>query len=49
MVTGKIDVREAAAHLPDAPTTSEEEGLLAEGAAEYAAADLDDAEAEAIA
>jgi type I restriction enzyme S subunit len=49
VVTGKIDVREAAAHLPDSSTPSEDEGLLAEAAAESDAADLDDAEAEVIA
>ena len=46
MVTGQIDVREAAAHLPDAPTSLEDVGLLAEAAAESDAADVDDAEAE---
>jgi type I restriction enzyme S subunit len=49
VVTGKLDVLEAAAHLPDAHTTSEDEGLLAEAAAESDAADVDDAEAEVIA
>jgi len=49
VVTGKIDVREAAAHLPHASTPSEDEGLRVEAAAESDAADLDDAEAEVIA
>jgi type I restriction enzyme, S subunit len=49
VVTGKIDVREAGADLPDVPTTSGDEGLLDEAAAESDAANLDDAEAEVIA
>jgi type I restriction enzyme, S subunit len=48
VVTGKIDVRQASADLPDASTTAEDEGLLAEAAAESDLADLDDAEAEVI-
>jgi type I restriction enzyme S subunit len=46
VVTGKIDVREAAAHLPDAPATLEDDELLAEEVAKSDAAELDDAEAE---
>jgi type I restriction enzyme S subunit len=49
VVTGKIDVREAGAQLPDAPAPSEDEGLLDEAATESDAADLDDAEAEIVA
>jgi type I restriction enzyme, S subunit len=45
-VTGKIDVRQAAVDLPDAPATSEDEGFLAEDAAESDAAEVDDADAE---
>jgi type I restriction enzyme S subunit len=46
VVTGKIDVRHAAAHLPDAPTTLDD-GLLASEAEESDASELDDEEAEA--
>jgi type I restriction enzyme S subunit len=49
VVTGRIDVREAAAHLPDAAAPSEDEGHLAEEAAESDDAELDDAEAEVTA
>lgn len=45
-VTGKVDVRVAAADLPDEPTTSEDIGLLTDDVAEADAAELDDAEAE---
>ena len=48
VVTGKIDVREAPAHLSDAPTTLEDDDLLAEEAAESDAAELDDADAGVI-
>jgi type I restriction enzyme S subunit len=46
VITGKIDVREVAAHLPDAPATLEDDDLLAEEVAESDAAELDDAKAE---
>ena len=46
VVTGKVDVRVAASHLPSAPTTLEDERLAAGDAAESETAELDDAEAE---
>ena len=46
VVTGQIDVREAAVHLADAPATLEDDELLAEEVAESDVAELDDAEAE---
>jgi hypothetical protein len=49
VVTGQIDVREAAAHLLDAPTTSEDEAFLDEDTTESESAELDDAEAEVTA
>lgn len=49
IVTGKLDVREAATNLPDAPTTTEDEQLSAEEASESDAAELDDAEADVTA
>ncbi len=49
VVTGKIDVREAAAQLPDASTTSQDTELLAEEASASDAAELDDADGGVIA
>ena len=49
VVTGKVDVREAAAQLPDASMPSDGEGFLVEEAAESDAAELEDAEAEVTA
>jgi type I restriction enzyme S subunit len=46
VVTGKLDVYEAAAHLPDAAAPCEDAGDLAETAPESDDAELDDAEAE---
>jgi type I restriction enzyme, S subunit len=45
-VIGKIDVREAAANLPEASTMAEDAQLAAEDTSESDAAELDDAEAE---
>ena len=41
VVTGKLDVREAASHLPRTPSTSQDDGLLAEDTAASEAANLD--------
>lgn len=49
VVTGKIDVREAAAHLPDAPRTLEDDGLLLEEGADSDSPELNDREVEVIA
>lgn len=49
VVTGQIDVREAAAGLSDAAAPSEDEGHLADEAAESDDDELDDAEAEVTA
>ena len=49
VVTGKIDVREAAAHLPDAPRTLEDDGLLLDEGTESDSPELNDGEAEVIA
>jgi type I restriction enzyme, S subunit len=46
VATGKIDVRHAAAYLPDAPPTLDD-GLLADEAEEFDASEHDDEEAEA--
>jgi type I restriction enzyme, S subunit len=46
VITGQVDVREAAARLPDAPTTYEGEASLDEDMEESESAELDDAEAE---
>ena len=49
VVTGKIDVREAVANLPEVSTTPEDELFSAEDAPETDAEELDDSEAEIIA